>query len=84
MKALDFYKQIDNNVGEPQIEEVERDETTNDWNITLSFPSNESTSTLFLPNSASTGVMNGRKYKTFLVNSTSGEVMSMKIRVLQR
>lgn len=84
LKALEFYKQIDANAGEPQIEEVERDESTKDWSITLSFPSNESAGTLFLPNSASTGVMNGRKYKTFLVDSTSGEVMSMKIRVLQR
>ena len=84
MKALEFYRQIDDHAEESQIEEVERDEATDDWKITLSFPSNESTGTLFLPNSASTGVMNGRKYKTFLVNSESGEVLSMKIRVLQR
>lgn len=84
MKALEFYKQIDANVGEPQVEEVERDESTNNWIITLSFPSNESSGNLLLPNSASTGVMNGRKYKTFAVNPLSGEVVSMKIRVLQR
>ena len=35
LKALEFYKQIDANVGEPQIEEVERDEPTGDWRITL-------------------------------------------------
>ena len=85
LKAMNFYKEIDPDAEDARVEEVERDDDTDDWHITLSFQSNETaTSNLIVPNSASTGVMNGRKYKIFSVDSESGEVRSMKIRVLQR
>jgi len=84
-KAMNFYKEIDPEAVDARVEEVEKDEHTDDWRITLSFQSNETATTnLLMPNSASTGVMNGRKYKIFSVDSESGEVRSMKIRVLQR
>ncbi len=85
LKAMNFYKEIDPDAADARVEEVERDDNTNNWHITLSFQSNETATTnLLMPNSASTGVMNGRKYKIFSVDSESGEVRSMKIRVLQR
>ncbi len=84
MKAMNFYKEIDPDAEDARVEEVEKDDETDDWHITLSFQSNENSANLIMPNSASTGVMNGRKYKIFSVDSTSGEVRSMKIRVLQR
>lgn len=84
-KAMAFYQDIDPDAEDARVEEVERDDDTDDWNITLSFHSNENASTnLIVPNSASTGVMNGRKFKIFSVDAESGEVRSMKIRVLQR
>ena len=85
IRAVNFYKEIDPDAEDARVEEVEKDDDTDDWNITLSFLSNETpTTNLIMPNSASTGVMNGRKYKIFSVDSESGEVRSMKIRVLQR
>lgn len=85
LKAMNFYKEIDPDAADARVEEVERDDNTDNWHITLSFQSNETATTnLLMPNSASTGVMNGRKYKIFSVDSESGEVRSMKIRVLQR
>jgi len=84
IKAMNFYKEIDLDAEGARVEEVEKDDDTDDWNITLSFQSNENAGNLIMPNSASTGVMNGRKYKIFSVDSESGEVRSMKIRVLQR
>lgn len=84
IKAMNFYKEIDPDAEDARVEEVERGDDTDDWNITLSFQSNENGGNFIMPNSASTGVMNGRKYKIFSVDSASGEVRSMKIRVLQR
>lgn len=86
IRAMDFYRDIDPEAQDPRVEEVEKDEDSSDWLITLSFISNETVPGLnfIAPNSASTGVMNGRKYKIFGVNANTGEVESMKIRVLQR
>lgn len=84
MKAMNFYKDIDPDAEGARVEEVEKDDDTGDWHITLSFQSGENAVSLILPNSASTGVMNGRTYKIFSVGSESGEVRSMKIRALQR
>ncbi len=73
IKAVNFYKEIDPDAADARVEEVEKDDDTDDWNITLSFLSNETPTTAFImPNSASTGVMNGRKYKIFSVDSESG------------
>lgn len=84
IRAMDFYKDIDPDAQDPRVEEVEKGDDMNEWYITLSFQSNEQAFNLIVPNSASTGVMNGRKYKIFAVNANTGEVESMKIRVLQR
>lgn len=83
-KAMDFYKDIDPNVDDARVEEVEKDDDADAWTITLSFQPNENATSLIIPNSASTGFMNGRMYKIFSIGSESGEVRSMKIRPLQR
>ncbi|GAA4450078.1 hypothetical protein GCM10023189_10170 [Nibrella saemangeumensis] len=79
-KALEFYEYIYPNIEGALIEEIEMDESQSFWLITLSFPvTAEQGSTL-----AMFGKQADRRYKTFKIDANSGNVVSMKIRELQR
>lgn len=78
--ALDFYKDIYPDTQGELIEEVELDSDRHHWLITLSFiskvePKNPLFANVLIPQFE-------RKYKLFKVNTDSGMVESMKIRVL--
>jgi hypothetical protein len=77
--ALDFYKDIYPDISGELIEEVEFDSNRNSWLITLSFPvglETQSFANLLQPKIE-------RKYKIFDINAKTGNVESMKIRVLE-
>ncbi len=75
--AKDFF---DNNpLVDLQLEEVEYDETTNTWMITLGF-NVEDMSPVHGIGAAFSNQKYIRKYKLFKVNGETGKVMSMKIR----
>ena len=67
----DFYP----NIQKVQLEEVEFDNISQQWLITLSFPDTEA-----FP--AGLGLLS-RKYKLFRIDAQSGEVMAMKIRQIK-
>ena len=74
--SVNFLKTIDSSVEDILIEEVEFDTINQEWLITLSFSHLISTRNL-------SSVFNEKtKYKIFKVDSTTGEVLSMKIRQL--
>ena len=75
--SVNFLKTIDSSVEDILVEEVEFDTINQEWLITLSF----SHPTALTRNLSS--VFNEKtKYKIFKVDSTTGEVLSMKIRQL--
>ena len=74
--SVNFLKTIDSSVEDILVEEVEFDTINQEWLITLSFSHLISTRNL-------SSVFNEKtKYKIFKVDSTTGEVLSMKIRQL--
>ncbi|WP_018618943.1 hypothetical protein [Spirosoma luteum] len=79
--ALNFYKDIYPEISGELIEEVEFDSTRQYWLITLSFPMKVDNSQSPLSNILQPKFE--RKYKTFEVDAKNGEVVSMKIRLLE-
>lgn len=79
-QALGFYKDIYPETTGVLVEEVELDSDRQNWLITLSFPVEKESQS---PLAAALGNKFDRKYKTFKIDSTTGEVTSMKIRVLE-
>ncbi|AQG78175.1 hypothetical protein [Spirosoma montaniterrae] len=73
--ALNFYRDIYPEIQGELIEEVEYEPEQQVWLITLSFPvENDSQTVAFLQPKMK------RRFKVFRINSTTGEVESMKIR----
>jgi hypothetical protein len=82
-KAVEFCQDLYADAQELLLEEVEFDEMTNFWLITISFwiqKHVEDAPSVFTSPFASRFE---RRYKTLTVNANTGLVMSMKIRELQ-
>jgi hypothetical protein len=78
-KAIEFAQNLlePSRISGLRLEEVEMTNVkgADTWSITLSMPRQQSGMDLFAGK-------NPREYKTFLVNSETGQVLSMKIREL--
>ena len=73
-KAVDYFTDLYGTSEGIILEEVELSEDEKNWLITLSFPNPEGRQGLFHP---------PRKYKLFRISAQTGEVKSMKIRVIK-
>jgi hypothetical protein len=79
-RALRFREQLEFDLGDsgktlipslaPRLEDIEQDETTGDWLITISFRDEEASIDSFPRES--------RTYRRFTIGGASGEVKSMK------
>lgn len=74
--AAKYYREISNSEGNLSIEEVELDETENCWFITLGIVEPN-------PLSYRIGRVTPDQYKIFKISRESGNVLSMKIRILK-
>lgn len=73
-KVTDYLQTFYPNATKIQVEEMELADDRKFWNITLSFESDEPQSGSFLITGKT------KKYKTFRIETKSGEVLSMKIK----
>lgn len=73
-----FIREVYGDVEETQLEEIETDDSRNYWFITLSFVTRDMTKNPTGPLASFTNPYQ-RKFKTLIVDATSGEVTKMKI-----
>ena len=71
-KAIAYMESFYSGLQNIQLEEVELEDDRNHWQITLSFLDQESMGLPIYPRP--------KKYKIFRIDSTTGDVISMKIR----
>lgn len=75
-KCADYYRNVSGDSTSPLlIEEIELSSNKKHWNVTLSHPN---------PNASSLSVLYGntdnRLFKAFVVDASTGEVLSMKVK----
>lgn len=71
-KAQVFLTQFYPEIMGVQLEEIEFDDELRNWDITLSFPDSELINVPVFPRP--------KKYKRFIIDSETGNVLAMKIR----
>ncbi|MBS1538989.1 MAG: hypothetical protein JST20_14740 [Bacteroidetes bacterium] len=77
-KASEYFSEFYPEIEQKQLEEIEKSEDGKYWLITLSYPLSE----YYKPSVVELMTLNGKKqqYKSFKVDASTGEVISMKIR----